>query len=151
MLSLAVKQESASPAASLKPALSEEELEKKSKAIIEEYLHINDMKVRGGCSQTQQHMSPVPLSPFLWMLGWGIGGAWVKKGWPWDSADPLFSLQEALQCVQELGSPSLLYVFVQNGIESTLERSTISREHMGVLLCQLVKAGTLSKEQYYKG
>ncbi|NXJ94022.1 IF4G1 factor, partial [Corythaixoides concolor] len=97
-----VKQEPASPAASPKPVLSEEELEKKSKAIIEEYLHINDMK-------------------------------------------------EALQCVQELGSPSSLYIFVQNGIESTLERSTISREHMGVLLCQLVKAGTLSKEQYYKG
>ncbi|PKK16826.1 hypothetical protein A306_00000123 [Columba livia] len=80
-----IKQEPAPPAASTKPALSEEELEKKSKAIIEEYLHINDMK-------------------------------------------------EALQCVQELGSPSLLYIFVQNGIESTLERSTISREHMGVLL-----------------
>ncbi|KQK79846.1 eukaryotic translation initiation factor 4 gamma 1 [Amazona aestiva] len=96
------KQEPAALAASPKPALSEEELEKKSKAIIEEYLHINDMK-------------------------------------------------EALQCVQELGSPSSLYIFVQNGIESTLERSTISREHMGVLLCQLVKAGTLSKEQYYKG
>ncbi|NXS52416.1 IF4G1 factor, partial [Brachypteracias leptosomus] len=97
-----VKQEPAPPAASPKPTLSDEELEKKSKAIIEEYLHINDMK-------------------------------------------------EALQCVQELGSPSSLYIFVQNGIESTLERSTISREHMGVLLCQLVKAGTLSKEQYYKG
>ncbi|NWQ82650.1 IF4G1 factor, partial [Columbina picui] len=97
-----IKQEPVPPAASTKPALSEEELEKKSKAIIEEYLHINDMK-------------------------------------------------EALQCVQELGSPSSLYIFVQNGIESTLERSTISREHMGVLLCQLVKAGTLSKEQYYKG
>ncbi|NXW18746.1 IF4G1 factor, partial [Circaetus pectoralis] len=97
-----IKQEPAPPASSPKPALSEEELEKKSKAIIEEYLHINDMK-------------------------------------------------EALQCVQELGSPSSLYIFVQNGIESTLERSTISREHMGVLLCQLVKAGTLSKEQYYKG
>ncbi|NXO33831.1 IF4G1 factor, partial [Locustella ochotensis] len=97
-----IKQEQTPPAASTKPALSEEELEKKSKAIIEEYLHINDMK-------------------------------------------------EALQCVQELGSPSSLYIFVQNGIESTLERSTISREHMGALLCQLVKAGTLSKEQYYKG
>ncbi|NXU11772.1 IF4G1 factor, partial [Pardalotus punctatus] len=97
-----IKQEPAPPATSTKPALSEEELEKKSKAIIEEYLHINDMK-------------------------------------------------EALQCVQELSSPSSLYIFVQNGIESTLERSTISREHMGALLCQLVKAGTLSKEQYYKG
>ncbi|NXI01748.1 IF4G1 factor, partial [Pachycephala philippinensis] len=97
-----IKQEPTPPATSTKPVLSEEELEKKSKAIIEEYLHINDMK-------------------------------------------------EALQCVQELGSPSSLYIFVQNGIESTLERSTISREHMGALLCQLVKAGTLSKEQYYKG
>ncbi|NXD16377.1 IF4G1 factor, partial [Nothocercus nigrocapillus] len=97
-----IKQEPAPPAEPPKPTLSEEELEKKSKAIIEEYLHINDMK-------------------------------------------------EALQCVQELGSPSSLYVFVRNGIESTLERSTISREHMGVLLFQLVKAGTLSKEQYYKG
>ncbi|NXF02030.1 IF4G1 factor, partial [Smithornis capensis] len=97
-----IKQEPVPLATSTKPALSEEELGKKSKAIIEEYLHINDMK-------------------------------------------------EALQCVQELGSPSSLYIFVQNGIESTLERSTISREHMGALLCQLVKAGTLSKEQYYKG
>ncbi|NXG30919.1 IF4G1 factor, partial [Dromaius novaehollandiae] len=97
-----IKQEPAPPAEPPKPTLSEEELEKKSKAIIEEYLHINDMK-------------------------------------------------EALQCVQELGSPSSLYVFVRNGIESTLERSTISREHMGVLLFQLVKAGTLPKEQYYKG
>uniref|UniRef100_A0A8C5X9U6 Eukaryotic translation initiation factor 4 gamma 1 n=1 Tax=Malurus cyaneus samueli TaxID=2593467 RepID=A0A8C5X9U6_9PASS len=97
-----IKQEPTPPAISTKPALSDEELEKKSKAIIEEYLHISDMK-------------------------------------------------EALQCVQELGSPSSLYIFVQNGIESTLERSTISREHMGALLCQLVKTGTLSKEQYYKG
>ncbi|NXB86269.1 IF4G1 factor, partial [Vidua chalybeata] len=97
-----IKQEPTPLPTSTKPALSEEELEKKSKAIIEEYLHINDMK-------------------------------------------------EALQCVQELGSSSSLYIFVQNGIESTLERSTISREHMGALLCQLVKAGTLSKEQYYKG
>ncbi|XP_050820212.1 eukaryotic translation initiation factor 4 gamma 1 isoform X8 [Gopherus flavomarginatus] len=97
-----VKHEPAPPTAPPKPALSEEELEKKSKAIIEEYLHINDMK-------------------------------------------------EALQCVQELACPSQLYVFVRNGIESTLERSMIAREHMGLLLYQLVKAGNLTKEQYYKG
>uniref|UniRef100_H3A733 Eukaryotic translation initiation factor 4 gamma 1 n=1 Tax=Latimeria chalumnae TaxID=7897 RepID=H3A733_LATCH len=91
------------PAApSPKPALSEEDTERKSKSIIEEYLHINDIK-------------------------------------------------EALQCVQELNSPTLLFIFVRNGIESTLERSTIAREHMGLLLYQLVKAGTLPKEQYYKG
>lgn len=48
---IAVKQEPTPPATSTKPALSEEELEKKSKAIIEEYLHINDMKVREGGGQ----------------------------------------------------------------------------------------------------
>ncbi|KAK3531632.1 hypothetical protein QTP70_025819 [Hemibagrus guttatus] len=90
------------PPAPSKPALSPEELEKKSTAIIEEYLHINDMK-------------------------------------------------EALQCVSEMNAASLLYVFVRTGIESTLERSTIAREHMGLLLHQLVKAGMLSAQQYYKG
>lgn len=89
-------------ATSSKSDLSEEELEKKSKAIIEEFLHINDTK-------------------------------------------------EAVQCVQELGSPTLLFIFVRNGIESTLERSTIAREHMGLLLYTLVKAGILPREQYYKG
>lgn len=42
----AVKREgAAAPAVPTKAALSEEELEKKSKAIIEEFLHLNDMKV----------------------------------------------------------------------------------------------------------
>lgn len=90
------------PQTPTKPALTEEELEKKSTAIIEEYLHINDMK-------------------------------------------------EALQCVQEINSTQLLFVFVRNGLESTLERSTIAREHMGLLLHQLIKTGILPKEQYYKG
>ncbi|XP_025025330.1 eukaryotic translation initiation factor 4 gamma 1 isoform X6 [Python bivittatus] len=97
-----VKREPVAPEPPTKPALSEEELEKKAKAITEEYLHITDMK-------------------------------------------------EALQCVQELGCPTQLYIFVRNGIESTLERSTIAREHMGLLLYHLVKADHLSKEQYYKG
>lgn len=60
-------------------------------------------------------------------------------------------LQEALQCVAELNSTSLLYLFVRSGVESTLERSTIVREHMGLLLHQLVKEGTLPAQQYYKG
>ncbi|KAL2096291.1 hypothetical protein ACEWY4_008439 [Coilia grayii] len=85
-----------------KAALSEEELEKKSNAIIEEYLHINDLK-------------------------------------------------EALQCVGELQCECVLGVFVRVGIEATLERSSIAREHMGLLLHQLLKAGTLSTQQYYKG
>ncbi|KAM9844721.1 eukaryotic translation initiation factor 4 gamma 1a [Aulostomus maculatus] len=101
---LTVKRESApTPPLSLpKPNLTEEEIEKKTNAIIEEYLHINDIK-------------------------------------------------EALQCVAELNSASLLYVFVRNGVESTLERSTSARKHMGLLLHQLIKAGTLPTQQYYKG
>uniref|UniRef100_A0A3Q3ARZ8 Eukaryotic translation initiation factor 4 gamma 1 n=1 Tax=Kryptolebias marmoratus TaxID=37003 RepID=A0A3Q3ARZ8_KRYMA len=85
-----------------KPSLTEGEVDKKSTAIIEEYLHINDMK-------------------------------------------------EALQCVRELDSTELLFVFVRNGLESTLERSTIAREHMGQLLHQLIKTGILPKQQYFKG
>uniref|UniRef100_A0A8C5EFX1 Eukaryotic translation initiation factor 4 gamma 1-like n=1 Tax=Gouania willdenowi TaxID=441366 RepID=A0A8C5EFX1_GOUWI len=84
------------------PAKREKEMEKKSKAIIDEYLHITDLK-------------------------------------------------EALQCVAELNSASMLYVFVRQGLESTLERSTTVREHLGLLLYQLVKVGTLPTEQYYKG
>ncbi|XP_057594771.1 eukaryotic translation initiation factor 4 gamma 1 isoform X7 [Hippopotamus amphibius kiboko] len=99
----AVKREAALPPVSPpKAALSEEELEKKSRAIIEEYLHLNDMK-------------------------------------------------EAVQCVQELASPSLLFIFVRHGVESTLERSAIAREHMGQLLHQLLCAGHLSTAQYYQG
>ncbi|KAM6160632.1 eukaryotic translation initiation factor 4 gamma 1 isoform 2-T2 [Erethizon dorsatum] len=98
-----VKREATLPPVSPpKATLSEEELEKKSKAIIEEYLHLNDMK-------------------------------------------------EAVQCVQELASPSLLFIFVRHGIESTLERSTIAREHMGKLLHRLLCAGLLSTAQYYRG
>lgn len=53
--------------------------------------------------------------------------------------------------MQELNSESLLFVFVRNCVESTLERSTIAREHMGLLLHQLVSAGTVNPDQYYKG
>uniref|UniRef100_A0A4W5R574 Eukaryotic translation initiation factor 4 gamma, 1a n=1 Tax=Hucho hucho TaxID=62062 RepID=A0A4W5R574_9TELE len=101
----AVKRETAPtppPDAPTKPAMTEEELEKKSSAIIEEYLHLNDMK-------------------------------------------------EALQCVVELNSAPLLFVFVRNGLENSLERSAIARERMGLLLHQLIKAGTLPKTEYYKG
>ncbi|XP_041751874.1 eukaryotic translation initiation factor 4 gamma 1a isoform X2 [Coregonus clupeaformis] len=90
------------PTALTKPTMTEEELEKKSNAIIEEYLHLNDMK-------------------------------------------------EALQCVVELNSASLLFVFVRNGLENTLERSAIARERMGLLLHQLIKAGSLPTTEYYKG
>uniref|UniRef100_UPI00358F0589 eukaryotic translation initiation factor 4 gamma 3-like isoform X17 n=1 Tax=Myxine glutinosa TaxID=7769 RepID=UPI00358F0589 len=81
--------------------LTEEEMERKSRSIIEEFLHLNDLK-------------------------------------------------EAMQCVREL-EVSQLSVFVRIGIESTLERSTISREHMGNLLCQLVHNDMLPRQQYFHG
>ncbi|XP_061695598.1 eukaryotic translation initiation factor 4 gamma 1a isoform X2 [Syngnathoides biaculeatus] len=98
-----VKREcAAAPPPLPKPALTKEEVEKKSTAIIEEYLQINDLK-------------------------------------------------EALQCVDELNSTALLYVFVRQGVESTLERSTSARKHMGMLLHKVIKAGTMPVQQYFKG
>ncbi|XP_077458729.1 eukaryotic translation initiation factor 4 gamma 3 isoform X3 [Stigmatopora argus] len=84
-----------------RPVLSEEDMERKSKAIIDEFLHINDYK-------------------------------------------------EAVQCVNELSS-SPLQIFVRIGVESTLERSQITREHMGLLFYQLLQQGVLPKDQFYKG
>ncbi len=132
---LAVKRETAPtpPPAPSKPALTEEELEKKSTAIIEEYLHINDMKVH---THTHTH------TPLSW------SGLCVTS--PSAAVAPPL-LQEALQCVAELSCSSLLSVFVRTGMESMLERSTITREHLGLLFHQLVKTQTLSTQQYYKG
>ncbi|XP_006883627.1 PREDICTED: eukaryotic translation initiation factor 4 gamma 3 isoform X2 [Elephantulus edwardii] len=85
-----------------KPALSEEEIKRKSKSIIDEFLLINDFK-------------------------------------------------EAMQCVEELNAQGLLHVFVRVGVESTLERSQITRDHMGQLLYQLVQSEKLSKQDFFKG
>uniref|UniRef100_A0A3Q3IIL8 Eukaryotic translation initiation factor 4 gamma, 3a n=1 Tax=Monopterus albus TaxID=43700 RepID=A0A3Q3IIL8_MONAL len=84
------------------PVLSEEAIERKSKSIIDEFLHINDYK-------------------------------------------------EAVQCVDELELGSQLHIFVRVGIESTLERSQITRDHMGQLLFQLVQQGIVPKTQFFKG
>ncbi|XP_073937185.1 eukaryotic translation initiation factor 4 gamma 3 isoform X3 [Castor canadensis] len=85
-----------------KSALSEEEMERKSRSIIDEFLHINDFK-------------------------------------------------EAMQCVEELNAQGLLHVFVRVGVESTLERSQITRDHMGQLLYQLMQSEKLSKQDFFKG
>nr|KAF6443604.1 eukaryotic translation initiation factor 4 gamma 3 [Molossus molossus] len=85
-----------------KPSLSDEEMERKSKSIIDEFLHINDFK-------------------------------------------------EAMQCVEELSAQGPLHVFVRMGVESTLERSQITRDHMGHLLYQLVQSEKLSKQDFFKG
>eukprot|EP00066_Takifugu_rubripes_P022618 XP_011611884.1 PREDICTED: eukaryotic translation initiation factor 4 gamma 3 isoform X1 [Takifugu rubripes] len=85
-----------------RPALSEEEVERRSKSIIDEFLHINDYK-------------------------------------------------EAVQCVEELDLGPQLHTFVRVGVESTLERSQITRDHMGQLLLQLLRQGPLPKSQFIKG
>uniref|UniRef100_A0A8C5H1U1 Eukaryotic translation initiation factor 4 gamma 1-like n=1 Tax=Gouania willdenowi TaxID=441366 RepID=A0A8C5H1U1_GOUWI len=90
------------PQPTTKSALTEEQVEQKATAIIEEYLHIKDLK-------------------------------------------------EAVQCVKDLASTQLLFVFVRNGLESTLDRSPMHREHMGLLFHQLIKTGSLPAQQYYKG
>lgn len=82
--------------------LTEEEIERKSKSIIDEFLHINDYK-------------------------------------------------EAVQCVDELDLASQLHIFVRVGVESTLERSQITRDHMGQLFFQLLHQGILPKSEFYKG
>lgn len=82
--------------------LSEEEVERKSKSIIDEFLHINDYK-------------------------------------------------EAVLCVDELDLASQLHIFVRVGVESTLERSQITRDHMGQLFFQLLHQGILPKSEFYKG
>lgn len=60
-------------------------------------------------------------------------------------------LQEAVQCVDELDLGPQLNIFVRVGVESTLERSQITRDHMGQLLFQLVRQGLLPKPQFNKG
>nr|XP_045005061.1 eukaryotic translation initiation factor 4 gamma 3 isoform X28 [Jaculus jaculus] len=85
-----------------KPTLSEEEMERKSKSIIDEFLHISDLK-------------------------------------------------EAMQCIEELSAQGQLHVFVKVGVEFTLERSQITRDHMGHLLYQLVQSEKLSKQDFFKG
>ncbi|XP_040612223.1 eukaryotic translation initiation factor 4 gamma 3 isoform X4 [Mesocricetus auratus] len=97
-----VKSEMCAVPAPDKPTLSEEEVERKSKSIIDEFLHINDFK-------------------------------------------------EATQCIEELSAQGPLHVFVKVGVEFTLERSQITRDHMGHLLYQLVQSEKLSKQDFFKG
>lgn len=75
------------------------------------------------------------------------GGAGIPEPTPSQCVSP----QEAVQCVEELDVPGILPVFVQVGVESTLERSQITRDHMGQLLYQLVQSEKLTKQDFFKG
>ncbi|KAF5900718.1 eukaryotic translation initiation factor 4 gamma 1-like isoform X1, partial [Clarias magur] len=61
------------------------------------------------------------------------------------------NLQETAECVQQLNSVSLLFVFVREAVDLTLEHSTIARQQIGLLLDKLISASILPPEQYYKG
>lgn len=53
--------------------------------------------------------------------------------------------------MEELELGPQLHTFVRVGVESTLERSQITRDHMGQLLLQLLRQGPLPKSQFIKG
>lgn len=53
--------------------------------------------------------------------------------------------------MEELDLGPQLHTFVRVGVESTLERSQITRDHMGQLLLQLLRQGPLPKSQFIKG
>lgn len=180
-----------------KPALSEEEIERKCKSIIDEFLHINDYKVNEVVGGNNVLLF---LQLGLWQLTWhltspgnekqkanpargrpahghpasGLYGrahpplAWERPGQACTRLAGMLgrgclnctspsvqslptSPQEAVQCVEELNVPGILPVFVQVGVESTLERSQITRDHMGQLLYQLVQSEKLSKQDFFKG
>uniref|UniRef100_A0AAY4EAL4 Eukaryotic translation initiation factor 4 gamma, 3a n=1 Tax=Denticeps clupeoides TaxID=299321 RepID=A0AAY4EAL4_9TELE len=97
-----VKVETPVSGAPVKTPLSEEEMERKCRSIIDEFLHINDYK-------------------------------------------------EAVQCVSELDPASQLCTFVRVGVEATLERSQITRDHMGQLFFQLLQRGTLTRNHFFRG
>ncbi|KAL4622508.1 eukaryotic translation initiation factor 4 gamma 3-like [Arapaima gigas] len=97
-----VKTDAPTAPPSEKILLTEEEMERKCKSIIDEFLHITDYK-------------------------------------------------EAVQCVEDLDQVAQLHVFVRMGVESTLERSQITRDHVGLLFFQLIQTGTLPKAQFFKG
>lgn len=53
--------------------------------------------------------------------------------------------------MEELDLGPQLHVFVRVGVESTLERSQITREHMGLLLLRLLQQGPLPRAQFLQG
>lgn len=53
--------------------------------------------------------------------------------------------------MEELALGPQLHTFVRVGVESTLERSQSTREHLGQLLLQLLRQGPLPKSQFIKG
>ncbi|XP_076124918.1 eukaryotic translation initiation factor 4 gamma 3 isoform X3 [Alosa pseudoharengus] len=97
-----VKAETPPAVVPAKPALPEDEMERKSRAIIDEFLHINDYK-------------------------------------------------EAVQCVEEMEQAPQLSVFVRVGVEATLERSQVTRDHMGQFFHLLLHKDVLPREQLYRG
>lgn len=90
------------PVSKQEKELSPEDLERKTKSLIEEYLHLN-------------------------------------------------ILDEALACVQDLGSSKSLHMFVYHALMLNLERSSQARQRTGVLLHFLVNKHAVTVNQYVEG
>ena len=61
------------------------------------------------------------------------------------------SLQEAIECVRDLQSPTMLHVFVREGINHSLEKSATARECLGKLFLEMVREQLLSHEKFVEG
>jgi len=90
------------PVAAAPKELSRDVVEKKSKAILEEFLGINDLK-------------------------------------------------EAITCLQELNSPSMLFIFVSTCVTTVIEKNAKTRKNTGSLHYELLRQGVLTMESYCKG
>ena len=60
-------------------------------------------------------------------------------------------VQESIQCVEEMDSPSKMNVFIRESIFHALEKSSLARTMTGDLLHRLVGSNILSQEQMSGG
>lgn len=63
----------------------------------------------------------------------------------------LQDIKEAILCVEELKSPSVMHTFVSSAVNYVLERSNIARNQTGLLLHDLVIKNVLSVPVYIQG
>lgn len=60
-------------------------------------------------------------------------------------------IQEAVECLQELGTPHLYHKVVEIGINQTLERPQKERDQMFELFCKLHQEGILQEADFTQG
>lgn len=60
-------------------------------------------------------------------------------------------LQEAIQCVKELESPSLMNVMVSTALNQAIEKRQKDRTNTGQLMAQLLQKKIIKPEDYLSG